>query len=200
MTTNIEYTNKELLLIMIENTLKMLVNRELFNNNDIEKYISNVDTNKNLFEIKLINDSIYNLYILNISITTISSGTQLDDFLSENINIHKIVIGKNVSKKVVKQLYNEYKNVEFFFDYELLEDKSTIVFIPKHRKLSLDEIKEININENSFPHIKLFDAMVRYYNGKVGDIFEITRPSINSGYSIEFRKVVMSSSDIIFPN
>jgi DNA-directed RNA polymerase subunit H (RpoH/RPB5) len=41
--------------------------------------------------------------------------------------------------------------------------------------------------------------MVRYHNGKVGDIFEIIRPSFVAGYSIEYKKVVSCSSDIIFP-
>ena len=110
MSENIEYTNKELTKLLLKNTLKMLYIRDLINFEDIESYILNIDENKNIFEIKLNNKKIYSIYLLNTSITTIISGTPLDEYLSENINIHKIVIAKNVSKKVVKQLYHQYQN------------------------------------------------------------------------------------------
>ena len=200
MSENIEYTNDELNLLILKNTLKMLYIRNLINYEDIEKFLLNINKDKNIFDIKLKNDLIYSIYLLNTPITTIINGTPLDEYLSENINIHKILIAKNVSKKVVKQLYQQYQNVEFFFEYEMLEDKSEIVFIPKHRILSKEEIENLDIHENTLSYIKLFDAMTRYHNGKVGDIFEITRMSSISGYSIEYRKVITSSSDIIFPN
>jgi len=196
---SIEYTHKEILSLIIENTLKMLSKRNLFDEKDIQPYILNINFSKNIFEIKLNNNSLCGLYLLNTPITTIISGTPLDEYLSENINVHKILIAKSVSKKVVKQLYQEYKNVEFFFETEMLEDKSSILFIPQHRILSKEEINNLHIEEHSLPYLKLFDAMVRYYNGKVGDIFEITRHSIVSGYSIDYKKVVLSSSDLIFP-
>lgn len=200
MSENIEYTNEELNMLILKNTLKMLYIRNLINYDDIENYLSHVNKNKYIFEIKLKNKSIYSIYLLNIPITTITNGSSLDEYLSENININKILIAKSVSKKVVKQLYQQYQNVEFFFDYEMLEDKSEIIFIPKHRILSEEEINNLNINVNLLSYIKLFDPMTRYHNGKVGDIFEITRMSSISGYSIEYRKVIISSSDIIFPN
>ena len=200
MSYNIEYTNKEILLLIIENTLRMLSNRNLFDPNNIEAYLLNINESKNIFEIKLNNNSLCGIYLLNTPITTIISGTPLDEYLSENINIHKILIAKSVSKKVVKQLYQEYKNVEFFFDLELLVDKQSIQFVPKHRILSTEEIDKLNIDEMALSILKLFDAMVRYYNGKVGDIFEIIRPSIVAGYSVEYKKVMSSSFDIIFPN
>jgi DNA-directed RNA polymerase subunit H (RpoH/RPB5) len=196
---SIEYTHKEILSLIIENTLKMLSKRNLFDEKDIQPYILNINFSKNIFEIKLNNNSLCGLYLLNTPITTIISGTPLDEYLSENINVHKILIAKSVSKKVVKQLYQEYKNVEFFFETEMLEDKSSILFIPQHRILSKEEINNLHIEEHSLAYLKLFDAMVRYYNGKVGDIFEITRHSIVSGYSIDYKKVVLSSSDLIFP-
>ena len=197
---SIEYTNKEILILIIENTLKMLSKRNLFNKEDIELYISKINDSKNIFEIKLNNNSLCGIYILNTPITTIISSTHLDEYLSEDINIHKILIAKSVSKKVVKQLYQEYKNIEFFFETEMLEDKSSISFIPEHRKLTKEEIDNLHIEEQSLAYLKLFDAVVRYHNGKVGDIFEIIRPSFVSGYSIDYKKVIISSSDIIFPN
>ena len=200
MSYNIEYTNKEIILLIIENTLKMLSKRNLYNFNDIDTYLSTVNESKNIFEITLTDKSLCGIYLLNTPITTIISGTPLDEYLSENINIHKILIAKYVSKKVVKQLYQEYKNIEFFFDTEMLEDKSTISFIPEHRVLSKDEMNKLQLDEKLLGHLKLFDAMVRYHNGKIGDIFEIIRPSIISGYSVEYKKVVSGNSDILFPN
>lgn len=198
MSYNIEYNTKEILILVIENTLKMLSKRKLFNYNDIESYLKNINDSKNIFEIKLNDNSLCGIYFLNIPITTIISGTPLDEYLSENINVHKILIAKSVSKKVVKQLYQEYKNVEFFFEYEMLEDKSSISFIPEHRILSKEELAHLHIEEYSY--LKLFDPMVRYHNGKLGDVFEIIRPSFVAGYSIEYKKVITSNSDIMFPN
>jgi DNA-directed RNA polymerase subunit H (RpoH/RPB5) len=198
MSNSIENTNKENIYIIIENTLKMLTKRGVYDRDNIESYLADFDESKNIFEINLNNNTLCGIYLLNTPITTITSGTPIDEYLSENINIRKIIIAKSVSKKVVKQLYHEYKNIEFFFDYELKVDKYDISFIPEHKILNKEEIS--NFNFQSLPRLKLFDAMVRYHNGKVGDIFEITRNSTISGYSIDYKIVEYSSSDIIFNN
>ena len=73
MSYNIEYTNKEILLLIIENTLRMLSNRNLFDLNNIEAYLLNINESKNIFEIKLNNNSLCGIYLLNSPITTIIS-------------------------------------------------------------------------------------------------------------------------------
>jgi DNA-directed RNA polymerase subunit H (RpoH/RPB5) len=40
--------------------------------------------------------------------------------------------------------------------------------------------------------------MARYYNAKVGNIFKIIRPSLSSGTSIFYRRVMHGSLDIIY--
>jgi len=198
---NVEYTNKEKILIILENILKMIERRGLINSWVDELKKLDFNDSKNIYEIILNNKSIYGIYMLNISLTTITSGTQLDDYLSENINIHKIIISKSISKKVAKQIYHEYQNCEFFFENEMLIDIPSNVFIPEHQMLNKEEKIELlnKFNESDLGKIFLFDMMTRYYNGKIGDIFRIIRPSIVAGHSVYYRKVINSSIDIIFP-
>ena len=131
---------------------------------------------------------------------SIVQGTSLDEFLSNNLEIHKIVIGKNVAKKVVKQILNEYKNSEFFFESDMLEDIPSKVFIPHHEIMLPEEKAELlsKFSESSLSHILVTDMMARYYNAKIGDIIKITRSSITSGKNICYRKVVNGTIDILF--
>ena len=198
--TNVEYNHTELLEIIIKNILKMLERRHKINSYEEEfKKIKQINTN-NIIEIKTINNEIINIYFINSNITTIVSGTPLEIYLSENLNIRKIIIAKVVSKKVVRQLYYEYQNVEFFFENEMLEDIPSKIFIPQHILLTKEEKKELSevFDEKDIGKILLFDIMSRYYNANVGDIFRIIRPSITSGYNIYYRKVINSTIDNIF--
>jgi DNA-directed RNA polymerase I, II, and III subunit RPABC1 len=200
-TINVEYNNKEINEIILENVLKMLVARKLIDSwEDEYKKLINIETN-NIFEIKLNNNQIYSIYLLNQIINTIIQGSQLDEYLSNNINIHKIVIAKNITKKILKQINIDYQNVEIFFEYEMLEHILDKVFIPKHELLNADEKKELlnKFNENELSKIFISDIMSRYYGAKNGDIFRIIRPSITAGKSIFYRKVINASWDILFP-
>ena len=202
--TSIEFNDKEQMVKIIENTLKMLSNRKLFDFNNIDTFLEKLNLSNHIFEVKLNNSTLCGIYILNNPITTIISGTPLDEYLSENINIKKLLIVKTVSnnsfKKVVKQLNHDYKNVEFFFDYDLDQDKASMDIIPKHQILTKNEIEKLGLENIALPVLELYDPMVRYYNGKVGDIFEIERPTDKSGYSIIYKKVNNGSYDIMFDN
>ena len=200
--TNVEYNQTELLEIIIKNILKMLERRTKIESYEEEfKKIknNNNNTNNNIIEIKAIDNEIINIYFINSNITTIVSGTPLEIYLSENLNVRKIIIAKVVSKKVVRQLYYEYQNVEFFFENEMLEDIPSKIFIPKHILLTKEEKKELAevFDEKDIGKILLFDIMTRYYNANVGDIFRIIRPSLTAGYNIYYRKVINGTIDII---
>jgi DNA-directed RNA polymerase subunit H (RpoH/RPB5) len=153
--------------------------------------------NKSNFELNKVKIGIY---LVNAKLTTIVQGHPLDVYLSNNINIHKIIIAKDVAKKVVKQVVNDYKNAEFFFESEMLEDIPSKIFIPKHEIIVGDERKEIldKFSEMELARIFLTDMMSRYYGAKIGDIFKITRPSFTAGKNIFYRRVVNSSWDILF--
>ena len=195
---NIEYNLKEINEIVMMNLLKMLYRRKLINSYDDEYSKLNFENNS-IVEINLNNNKICSIYFLNIKLTTITQNTPLDEFLSNNDNI-KIVIAKEVAKKVVKQILTDYKNAEFFFEHEMMEDIPSKHFIPEHQLLNIEEKAEIltKFSECEFSRILVTDAMARYYGAKIGDIFRIIRPSFTAGKSIFYRRVVNGSIDILF--
>lgn len=201
MSINVEYNNKEINQIIMENVLKMLERRKLITswNSELKKLGDDVQT-KSVFEIELKDKLTYSVYLVNAKLTSIVQGTPLDDYLSNNIDIHKIIIARDVAKKVVKQIVGEYKNAEFFFESEMLEDIPSKVFIPEHHLLSQPEKDELTskFSESELAKILLTDMMSRYYAAKVGDIFRIIRPSFTAGKNVFYRRVVNGSWDVLF--
>ncbi len=199
MSINVEYTLNEVIMLVCENIFKMLENRHLINSwtEELKKF-NNIENN--IYEFVLKDKTICGLYFLNNKLSSIVKSSQLDEYLSTNINNKKIVIGRDVQKKVVKQIFTEYKNAEFFFETDLMEDKPSKGLIPHHKLLDPEEKQEIlsKFSENEFSKISVTDAMSRYYGAKIGDIFRITRPSITAGYSIAYRRVVNGTIDIMF--
>lgn len=196
MAINVEYNLKEINQIVMENTLKMLERRKLINSwsNEYKKFGSNIDNN-NIFELTLNDKSSCSIYLVNAKLSSIIQGTPLDEYLSNHLEVHKIIIAKDVAKKVVKQIVNDFKNAEFFFENEMLEDIPSKDFIPLHEIISKeerDELMEYRI-ETEFSRIYLTDMMARYYGAKIGDIMRITRPNC-----IEYRRVINGSWDILF--
>ena len=104
------------------------------------------------------------------------------------------------SKKVVKQIMNEYVNCEIFFEYEMMEDIPMKVFIPEHQLLTEEEKKNIleTFKETELAKINDTDIMSRYYLAKFGDIFRIIRPSITAGKNIFYRRVVIGNLNQLF--
>ena len=200
MSINVEYNSKEVNNIVIENILRMLQRRSVIESwSDEFKKLDNVATNT-IFELTVTDKSKYSIYLVNAKLTTIVQGTPLDDYLSNNIDVHKIIIAKDVAKKVVKQIVVEYKNAEFFFENEMLEDIPSKVFIPEHHIMNAEEKEELlsKFSDTDLSRIFITDMMARYYGAKLGDIFKITRPSFTAGKNIFYRRVVNGSWDILF--
>ena len=197
MSVSVEYNSREINQIIIENIFRMLERRKIISSWESE--IKNISDIQNKYEFELPEYKI-SIYILNARLTTIVQGHPLDNYLSNNITTHKIIIADDVAKKVVKQIVNDYKNAEFFFASEMLEDIPSKIFIPKHEIIIDDERAEIlnKFSESELARIFLTDMMSRYYGAKIGDIFKITRPSFTAGKNIFYRKVVNSSWDILF--
>jgi DNA-directed RNA polymerase subunit H (RpoH/RPB5) len=202
MSINVELNTKEINQNVMENVVKMLERRKLIKSwsDELTKLGSSV-SNDTIFEIILADKSKYGIYLVSAKLTSIVQGTPLDDYLSNNIDSHKIIIAKDVAKKVVKQIVGEYKNAEFFFENEMSEDIPSKIFIPKHQIISQAEKDELlsKFSELDFGRILLTDMMARYYAAKIGDIFRITRPSFTAGKNIYYRRVVNGSWDILFP-
>lgn len=202
---NIEYNNKECRQIVLSNILLMLHRRKLISEPlELQKTIE--ITSEDIYTIPIdmaeIDNKIIQVYFVNSKITSINQGSSLDEFLSKNIDVKKIVIFKEINKKIAKQIYYEYTNAEFFREYELLEDIPQKDFIPEHQLLTVPEKEELlnKFPDNTLQRIFSIDIMVRYYNGHVNDIFRIISPSITSGKSIRYRKVIATSNmfDILF--
>jgi len=201
MSINIEYNNKDIINIVTTNVLKMLKRRSIID--DDEKTFTEISediTKKAIIEFKVKDNSKYSIYFVNAKLSSIAQGTPIDEYLSSNLEIHKIIILKDAAKKVLKQILTEYKNTEFFFEHEMLEDIPLKSFIPVHQILNEDEKKELlnKFSENELSVILNTDMMARYYNAKIGDIFKIIRPSLSSGTSIFYRRVNHGSLDMIY--
>ena len=201
MSINVELNTKEINIEVCKNVLKMLERRKIINNHQIVfDNIFNDINNKASLEFTLNNNNKCSIYIINAKVTSNIQGTPIDDFLSNNIDMHKIIVIRECSKKAVKQITTDYKNAEFFFEYEMLEDIPSKCFIPEHQLLSIDELNELlsKFNHNELSIIYNTDMMSRYYNAKVGDVFRIIRPSVTSGNSIFYRRVNNGPLDILF--
>lgn len=201
MSVNVEYNSKEVISEVYTNILKMLKRRKLIDNvEDTFNKISEDINQKPVIEIELNNNTKCSVNYINAKLSSIAQGTPLDDYLSNNTSVHKIVIIKEPAKKVHKQIISEYKNAEMFMEHHMMEDIPSKIFIPEHQLLNEDEKKELlsKFTENELSIILDTDMMARYYNAKVGDIFRIIRPTITSGTSIFYRRVSHGSLDLIY--
>ena len=130
MSININYNNKEINVIILQNFFKMLERRKIIKS--WEKYLNDYkDSDLNIpIDIIFSNKTKYSLNIINTKIISIIQGSPLDEYLSNNIDIHKILIIRETNKKVVKQIANQFKNAEIFLETEMLEDIPDKSFIP----------------------------------------------------------------------
>jgi len=201
MSLNIELTSVEINNEVCLNILKMLYRRKLIDDVEIKlDEIKNDINNKAIIEFELNNKTKASIYIINAKLTSISQNTPIDDYLSNNIDIHKIVILKDAAKKVLKQIIHEYKNAEFFFEHEMLEDKPAYIKVPEHILLNDEEKAELLsvFDECQLKTIYDTDMMARYYHAKIGDIFKIVAYSVSSGIAISYRRVNHGSLDMLY--
>ena len=201
MSVNVEYSTKEIANILLKNTLLMLVRRKQITT--IEKILGEFNetfVQKGIIEFKDDNNKKISINLTSGKLTTIVQGSQLDDYLKNNTDVHKIIIIKEPSKKVIKQVITDYINAEIFFEHELMEDIPTKFFIPEHQLLTEEEKKNIldTFKETDIAKMNDTDIMSRHFNGKVGDIFRIIRPSITAGYNIFYRRVVPGNFNQLF--
>jgi len=201
MSINVEYNTTEINKLVLENTLKMLERRKMLKSWEASfGKLGNDFTSISIFQLELADKSSVSINLVNAKLSSIVQKTPLDDYLSNNIDVHKIVICKDVAKKVVKQIVSEYTNAEFFFESEMLEDLPSKAFIPEHILLGPDEKTELlsKFGESELAKIFVTDMMSRYYGAKIGDIFRIIRPSFTAGKNVFYRRVVNGSWDILF--
>jgi DNA-directed RNA polymerase subunit H (RpoH/RPB5) len=201
MSVSVEYSTKEISAIVLTNVLKMCKRRNLIENVDSLFEDLNVEfINKGEVKFESNNNNKISIHHFTGKISSIVQNSPLDTYLKNSTDVHKIVIMKEPTKRSAKQITMEYINVEFFFEYEMMEDIPSKIFIPEHTLL-LDEEKKAFLEifkEKELAKINDTDMMSRYYNAKIGDIFKIVRASKTAGKNIFYRRVVSGNINQLF--
>ena len=208
--TNVEFSTKELNSIVLKNLLVLFERRNYIKdhkkvlstitNSIITNTILNVKGDVENGSKEKTTNNIYQIYISASKLNSISQGSQVDEFLKNDINNKKFLILTEQSKKVFKQSREQYPNTEVFSEGELLEDIPSKDIIPIHHLLTTEEKNELlkHFNQKNFKKIFEYDIMSRYYGASPGDIFRIERYNTTSGKGIDYRTVVAGKYDIIF--
>jgi len=184
------------------NILNMLKTRGKINDIDniYKKHIPKSINNKIIdFKSDISNDK-FSISIISSPLSSISKSSSIDEYLSQNILIRKILVLPKITKKVFNQIESHYPNSEVFTLLEMIENITLKDFIPKHKILNKEE-KEIILKKyksKNLPKIQTSDVMIRYLDGKENDIVEITRNNINSGISIVYRLIIKGNIDYYF--
>ena len=201
MSGNFFLKNKEINSNVIKNVLLMLKRRQKIDNVDSIFNSLQDDINSTTVFKFTSNNNKFGINILNSKLNSIISKSPLDEYLNSNLDVHKIIIIEDPSKRAVKQLYSSYQNCEFFFLREMIEDICAKVFVPEHIILNNEEKNDLleRFKLNDLSKILSTDVMSRYYNAKLNDVFKIIRPNITTGHSIFYRVVVNGNIDNLFP-
>ena len=107
-----------------------------------------------------------------------------------------IVVVKDAITALAKQVFIDAKPlvIECFKENELYVDKLSHVLVPKHEIISEDEKKELlkiyKAKETQLPKILSSDPIAKYFGGRKGQVFKITRSSESSGDYIYYRIIV----------
>lgn len=199
----IKYKSKEINSLIITNAIKMLLRRDnSYSESKLNNIVSSLKDNINEAIVDLeISGKKFSINITNGKLNSIPSNSPLDDYLTKNLDVKKLIVVREPSKRFVKQVF-KYKNSEFFFFHDLLIDKTEPYFVPEHVLLNDEEKALLNkkIKLKDLSTIFDTDMMGRYFNAKEGDVFKITRPNITSGNSIYYRLVQKGKIDILFMN
>ncbi len=130
-------------------------------------------------------------------VTAINKSYGISEFLVNYKNNPKIVVVKDVSKKALQYILNNFGNTEIFLEKELMINIVEHVLLPTHEMLSPDEIQmfyeKYNCKKRNMPKMLSTDPVARYYNMKPGDICRIIRPSEKSGFIASYRLVIKGS-------
>jgi DNA-directed RNA polymerase subunit H (RpoH/RPB5) len=196
---NLEYDQTEKTQIILQNICKMLNDRKLvINSNDLYNNIKNIGENLEIginYEQKS-----YAIKIIYNSITTIKDSNDIDKFLDKYSKYHKFIVITSVSKKAYKQ-FNDYPQTEVFQEIELMVNVLEHDLQPKFRLLTKQEVDEyfdtFQNKKREMPRILDSDPVSRYFCAKIGNIFEIVRPSITSGESVSYRIVVQGNLNFL---
>jgi DNA-directed RNA polymerase subunit H (RpoH/RPB5) len=191
-------SSNEIIQKITKNATLMLLRRKSIDKTMFDK-INKTNISNTIIKFKGNENMKYSIYIVNSTLNSIVNKSPLDEYLSDNLDERKILIIKNPAKRALKQLY-KYENCEFFFVREMLEDFPSKFFIPQHILLNDDE-KELlseRLEVKNFSRIRQYDPMVRYYNGKINDVFKIIRMNPTTMEEVAYRIVIKDTIDTMF--
>lgn len=124
--------------------------------------------------------------------------SEIKKLFEEEFDLTIIILREKMSTTNIKSI-DEYRrssrDIQVFFLAELMFNKTHHYLVPKHELLGAECEEEIQSlvdkylvrNRFQFPWILKSDPIAKYFNGKTGNIFRITRSSPTAGEYIEYR-------------
>lgn len=189
----IRKSTDEIIESIVNNCFNMLKERKLIKGVDKKPYYEQLKSKFN-FSIQLLNPDRDNIKIYEIHYFNQFNGMNtsvINETMKVKDGIHKIIIVDDV---VFSNLKENNKFVELFKTSELMLNLIDFKYCPKAIMLNEEEIKQVlkdyNVSKKQLPQFEKKDPLVRYYNGRKGDMFKIIRSSPVSGVAIAYRVVV----------
>lgn len=124
--------------------------------------------------------------------------SEIKKLFEEEFDLTIVILREKMSTTNMKSI-DEYRrslrDIQVFFLAELMFNKTHHYLVPKHELLGADREEEIQSlvdkylvrNRFQFPWILKSDPIAKYFNGKTGNLFRITRSSPTAGEYIEYR-------------
>lgn len=189
---------------VLSNTIRMLTARHLLNEDKLSENIKKVFDNRNdegVYQLQLDNpettadsDKTFVIKLLLQKITTINKGSPIITFLTQFKSNPKIVIVKDINKKALQFIYNNFPKSEIFQESELMINLIDHVLVPKHEIVPEEEASKFlethNAKKRNMSRILTTDPVAKYYNMKPGQLVRIIRPSEKAGFGISYRIVI----------
>jgi DNA-directed RNA polymerase subunit H (RpoH/RPB5) len=207
----IEKSNHHQLNDIKTNLIKMLMNRDLINSENLDKYINKIindDNDDQEYIIKIDNESNYNttiskkriyVKIFNYKITTINKNSSIGEFISKYNDEYKLLIVEDINPKSEHIIQSYDTPTEIFKIMELMINIVDHVLVPKHIVLNKDESEKIlqayRAKKRDMMLIRTTDPVAHYYNMKPGEIVKIIRPSVMTCESVAYRLVIKSKDN-----
>lgn len=164
-----------------------------------EKEISAMVNTQNVFTIEVHPELFLVFYLTKMKVSEFNSA-----LLGKQKDLSPDMATANASKKFIFIFKDEPNNLnrshisEYFPKNEIFTMKSTLIqphlhcYVPRHRKLEENEVKEVMLkhhieNKSQLPSILSSDPMAKFIGLMSGEIVEITRSSPTAGTHLYYR-------------
>jgi DNA-directed RNA polymerase I, II, and III subunit RPABC1 len=199
----IEISNEKKRVTILSNVIKMLTNRKLLAENDLDKNIKKiVETQTDDYTYKINLDTkvespenkVFIVKVISQKITAINKSSGISDFLHTYKNFSKIIIVNLINNKTRQHIEANYPHTKIFLEKQLLMDIVAHDVVPLHAIMNPEDteafLKENFVRKKDMPKIYTTDPIAQYYDMKQGQICRIVRPSETSGLVAFYRVVV----------